>query len=483
MGGSGDDFLPTLSVNTNGDIYAVGTFEAQATFGSQSLVTDGNVNAFVAKISPAGQFLVTSRFLTGTTSPYKNVTNTPTIKGLHIDSAGELIVFGSVWYGGDTAWTGVQAPQKPITARLSSMTYIFDFVVKLPPIAPTKFYVVDDSNRDRTYQYGSNGELTVDNFSINEANTAPRGAASNAAGTTVWVGDRNKNVYVYRNNGVLQGSWAAGSLPFFASVEGVATNGTDVWIVDNASDRVYRYTGAASRTSGSQNAASNFRLNSANSNPKGIVTDGIHVWVLNDSSTDRIFKYTVGGSFQGSWTIDSANKSPTGLTIDPTNGSQSIWVVDNGTDRIYEYANARGRNTGGQSASATYALAVGNTNPQGIADPPPPNTVLHASSIETASTSDAPIIDSELEMMPAHMAINSQETIVVSKPWIGSRGIDSIMSSIGRSSEMRTFDWSVAPTDSSVTCSIPELVAQNEEDSSDEELGDLFHQLATDILK
>jgi hypothetical protein len=42
-----------------------------------------------------------------------------------------------------------------------------------------------------------------------------------------------------------------------AQVEGIATNGTDIWLLDNFKDKVYKYTGAASRLSGSQSAASN----------------------------------------------------------------------------------------------------------------------------------------------------------------------------------------------------------------------------------
>jgi hypothetical protein len=44
--------------------------------------------------------------------------------------------------------------------------------------------------------------------------------------------------------------------------------------------------------------------------------------------------------------------------------------VDNGSDRVYEYTNARNRNSGSQLAAASFALSAGNTNPQGIADPP-----------------------------------------------------------------------------------------------------------------
>ena len=178
---------------------------------------------------------------------------------------------------------------------------------------------------------------------------------------------------------------------------GIATNGTDVWIVDDKSDKVFKYTGAASRLSGSQNAASSFNLNGSNGSPRDIVTDGASLWVVNDAGTNKVFKYTVAGSLLGSWTIDSANSTPTGLTIDPANVSD-IWIVDSATDRVYQYTGAATRTSGSQSAAASFALAAGNTNPQGIADPPTRSNVLNDSLVAdptesksvTASTAAAP---------------------------------------------------------------------------------------------
>jgi hypothetical protein len=82
-----------------------------------------------------------------------------------------------------------------------------------------------------------------------------------------------------------------------------------------------------------------------------------------------MFKYTASGSLVGSWTISGANTTPTGITIDPANVSD-IWITDSGTDRVYRYANAATRTSGSQSAASSFVLAAGNTNPQGIADPP-----------------------------------------------------------------------------------------------------------------
>jgi hypothetical protein len=235
----------------------------------------------------------------------------------------------------------------------------------------TKFYVVNDGSPDRTYEYGANGSAG-ENYSLNSGNTAPRGAVSTAAGDKVWVVDANRKVYVYNPSGVLLGSWTAGSLASNATPEGIATNGTDVWIVDSRSDKVFRYTSAASRLSGSQNAASSFALNSGNKDPKDLVTDGTNIWVINNSTTDKVFKYTLSGMLLGSWTMTGGGGSPTGITLDPA-APAHLWVVDNATDRVYQFDNAVGRTSGSQAASQSFALNPFNTNPQGIADPPMPS--------------------------------------------------------------------------------------------------------------
>jgi sugar lactone lactonase YvrE len=248
-------------------------------------------------------------------------------------------------------------------------------------VLDTKFYVVDDASINRTYEYDATGGSN-ESYSLDTGNSAPRGVASHITGETVWVIDANKKVYVYNNNGGLLGSWTAGSLPSNAQVEGITTNGTDIWIVDNRSDRVYRYSGAATRVSGSQNAFGNFGLNSGNRNPKDIVTDGAFLYVVNDSTTDKVFKYQISNNaLVASWTITTPGAtSPTGITLDPFNPNH-LWIVDSVSDSVYEYRNAVTQGNGtSKSADASFLLAAGNTNPQGIADPPAPGTMQSAGS-------------------------------------------------------------------------------------------------------
>ena len=255
----------------------------------------------------------------------------------------------------------------------------------------TKFYVVNDATNNQTFEYSPTGSLN-ESYPLDAGNITPRGVASSAAGTTVWTVDSNRNVYVYDTSGVRQGAWSAGGLVTGSQIEGITTNGTDIWLVDAKADKVYRYAGAATRLSGTQNPTSSFALNSGNKDSKDLVTDGTSIWVVNDNTTDKVFKYRISDSkFLGSWTITTSGASaPTGITINPTD-VRHIWIVDSGTDLVYQYNDSAILTSGSQSAAAVFALAAGNTNPQGIADPPSPGSLLAGAtssvSAPTASSS------------------------------------------------------------------------------------------------
>ena len=243
------------------------------------------------------------------------------------------------------------------------------YIVYGKPSPPaTKFYVVNDASSDRTYEYTATGASERGLRPEQRQHRPARRRQHGRRGQGLGRGRQQEGLRLQHRRRLL-GSWTAGSLASNATVEGIATNGTDIWIVDAQQDKVFRYTGAASRLSGSQNAASSFNLNSSNTSPKDIVTDGTNLWVVNDSSTDKVFKYTLSGSLLGSWTISGAGTSPTGITLDPSNVG-NLWIVDSGTKRVYQFDNAAGRTSGSQSPSTSFALAAGNTNPQGIADPP-----------------------------------------------------------------------------------------------------------------
>jgi len=135
--------------------------------------------------------------------------------------------------------------------------------------------VVDQSAHD-TFRYDVAGNFIADN-NLTGRNSRPRGVASNAAGNTVWVVDANKTVLSTRPTALC----AAPGRPRLNQPQDVTTNGTDVWIVDNASNRVYRYANAAGAV-GVTVTRPEFRSRFANRNPTGLVIDGTTIWVTDD---------------------------------------------------------------------------------------------------------------------------------------------------------------------------------------------------------
>ena len=225
-------------------------------------------------------------------------------------------------------------------------------------------FVVVDSQSDKAFRYGTTGSGQGD-FALGSSNNV-RGVTTTGAGNPIWTIDNDDKVSIYDSvAGTLLGSWTATSVN---NPEDIATDGTDIWIVDRSDDRVYRFAEAALRRSGSQSAVSSFSLHSQNRDAYGIVTDGVKFWVV-DKNASAVFIYDVSnGAYLGKWTIDSRNKQPSGITIDP-GGGDDLWIVDRHTDKVYRYASARTRQSGSQNSADAFSLGSGNSRPEGIADP------------------------------------------------------------------------------------------------------------------
>ncbi len=405
LAGAGDTLIQSLQVDAAGNPLATFGFSGSVDFdpgaGAVTLSSSSDMDGAALALNADGSF----GWVRQISGP-----GATQAEGLVQDSARNFYISGSFQ-------TSATLPTGHNLAASGNGTFLMKLAFADPA---TKFYVVDDGSANRTYEYQAAG-TSGDNSGLASANSAPRGAASTAAGDRVWTVDANRNVYVYDINGNLLGSWSAGTMASNATPEGIATNGTDVWIVDGRSDKAYRYTSAASRLSGSQNAASSFSLNSANADPKDIVTDGASLWVVNDSNTDKVFKYNLAGTLQGSWTIDVANKAPTGITLDPANVSH-LWIVDSGTDRVYQYNAAATRTSGSQAAALSFVLAAGNTNPQGIADPPAPqsqasaNKTTHQATLNGTWLLDARLDDAGAKYADSRAAMRPARRLTLAEP-------------------------------------------------------------------
>ena len=234
------------------------------------------------------------------------------------------------------------------------------------PTSLSKFFVPDSSDRV-AYRYSSDG--TSRRFLPTTTSMNVRGSAMTSAGDKLWLISANDEVQVFQPaTGTLLGNWKANG---GGTSEGITIWGNDAWVVSPGTDRVYRFQEGARTLSGTLDASSSFSLDSANSQPTGIVTNGVHFWVT-DSLSDRMFIYSLNGSPMGSWPLDPANTNATGVTLNPAGGTD-LWTVDKDTRRVYTYAGGLEWLSSNQSkpALSSFSLNSQNTDPEDIADPPP----------------------------------------------------------------------------------------------------------------
>lgn len=262
---------------------------------------------------------------------------------------------------------------------------VFTVVVADAASVP-RFFVVDGV-AGTTYSYDADGTAIAE-FSVDTGTASLRGVAADPTGQQLWVVDNAGIVRALTADGTLLGSWTASGL---TDSTGIAVSGTDIWIVDATSDRVYRFNGGASLISGTHAASESFALHADNFQASGLEVRGNTIWITDDgSSVAGLFVYDVAGVFQGAWELDIANAAPSGVTVNP-NGGGDLWVVDRDDALVYHYANATDRLTGQQAATGSFVLATNNGQPEGIADPPGPIEFGTTYGDELGSTSEVDV--------------------------------------------------------------------------------------------
>lgn len=87
-GGIGNSFGPRLAVAADGAVLVAGNFSNTTTFGSTTLVSQGNEDPFVAKLDASGNILWANRLTSSSGSEYANA--------VAIDSAGNAFVIGDI---------------------------------------------------------------------------------------------------------------------------------------------------------------------------------------------------------------------------------------------------------------------------------------------------------------------------------------------------------------------------------------------------
>lgn len=135
--------------------------------------------------------------------------------------------------------------------------------------------------------------------------------------------------------------------------EAIGSDGTHLWVVDSDSndERVFQY-----KADGE--LVTSFLLDSANDEPEGVASDGASVWVVDDNSTEKVYRYDTSGALQGSFDLDSGNSKPEGIATD----GSDLYVVDDqsGDQRVFRYSSSG-------ALVSSFFLDGDNAKPDGIA--------------------------------------------------------------------------------------------------------------------
>ena len=264
---------------------------------------------------------------------------------------------------------------------------------------------VSDSVDNKLYAYLISENPTVPDLTMAESNTEPRGLAVTNNGYTIWIADRKESkIFAYDGELSYIGLESLTNINK-ADIRDIWSDGTTLWAINNASGRLYAYDldggdrsesfdlishrtsariGGIAADSGvmwvvsqedtalyaysistKQRASSNdfTSLNSGNTNPAYIYTDGTTMWVLDTGTTKKFYAYKMADKTRDSgkeFDLDSDNANPTGIY---SNGT-TMWVADSADDRIYAYTISSGsRNS---RRDRRFLPDSGNTNPAGV---------------------------------------------------------------------------------------------------------------------
>ncbi|MBX9627665.1 MAG: hypothetical protein K2X82_27950, partial [Gemmataceae bacterium] len=358
----GDSFATTLSRS-----FVVPANPTPLTFTYEQLGLDttaaGFVNdAFEAALLDAAGNPLAATFTQGRDAFFNVADGSPAARGAGTTLAGQTITADLSGIPAGTVATLVLRLVNNDADTGSSVT-LASCILPDAAAAPqgTKFYVADPA-AGQTYRYGPAG-LTGGAFA---AAGNPLGIASNPAGDTLWTVDGTTGVVtVVGSNGTPVGNWTATDV---AGAVGVTVDAGTLWLVDRPAGRVRRYDGGALRTSGDAAESGGFALHPDNAAPGDLVTDGGAVWVT-DEARAEVFVYDLAGALLGRWTLDGDNAAPSGITLDPSGGTD-LWVVDRAKAAVFHYRGGREWRAGPHGAAGTFALAAGNAAPEAIADPP-----------------------------------------------------------------------------------------------------------------
>ena len=155
-----------------------------------------------------------------------------------------------------------------------------------------------------------------------------------------------------------------------------STDGTSMFIVGTANDSVFQYTlSTGFDVSTASYASKSFSVASQEDSPQALAfnTDGTSMFIVG-SANDRVYQYTLSTGFDvstasyasKSFSVSSQDTGPTGLAFN-TDGT-SMLIVGFANDSVYQYTLSTGFDVSTASyASKSFSIASQEINPQALA--------------------------------------------------------------------------------------------------------------------
>ncbi len=143
--------------------------------------------------------------------------------------------------------------------------------------------------------------------------------------------------------------------------EGIWSDGTTMYVVENAGKKVYAY----NLSDGARQESRDFDTHADNGTPTGIVSDGVTVWIA-DYDDRKLYAYNLSDGarqesrdFESAGLANGASARPAGLHLD----GFTIWMLDLEAKRIYAYDLATKAR---DSSKDIGPLSAANANPYGV---------------------------------------------------------------------------------------------------------------------
>ena len=244
------------------------------------------------------------------------------------------------------------------------------FKVKVTSGADTKTYTVT-VERDSAQLSGWTPSRDINALEA-ASNANPQGIWSD--GTTMWVADdADDKLYAYTlATGVRDATQDITLHTDNGSSKGIWSDGTTIWVADDEDDKLYAYALSGGTRQDGTNSTVNkeFSLHTDNGDPEGIWSDGTTIWVANSgniqASPNKIFAYTLTNGTSDTAKEFAPNWTPFGIW---SNGT-TMWVINNVSsstgNRVDAYA-ITGAKHGRLETDKRFALrATGGTSPGGI---------------------------------------------------------------------------------------------------------------------